>query len=385
MGIIATSSEFPTLVILNPNSGKKQSRHQFSSVVEPALQRANVPYKLIETTGQEHAKTYFAENIKQILVDLVQSLRQEETTASNTASTPSAPVLRIIIVGGDGTLHEVVNGILRGLEGGDFLSDQFKPKIEFSVIPTGTGNAISTSLGVQSVQDAVDRFLAGKAIPLQVMSVSTPSTQPDTKWSVQTYTLVVNSYGLHCATVYDSEGLRALGNERFKIAAMKNIAALKQYEGTLNFFGPVQRYLATTKTLVDENSGTHTNSVDSDEPTLSLPGPFTYLLIAKQASLEPGFTPTPFARTSDEWLDILAVQNAGRMDLMGMFGATGSGEHVQQDKVEYYKVKAIELEVPKAGRLCVDGEFLNINAGPSGRVRIEVVPDPKVQLFHVYQ
>ncbi|KAG0243519.1 hypothetical protein BGW41_002059 [Actinomortierella wolfii] len=385
MGIIATSSEFPTLVILNPNSGKKQSRHQFSSVVEPALQKANVPYKLIETTGQEHAKTYFAENIKQILVDLVQSLRQVEATASNTASTLLAPVLRIIIVGGDGTLHEVVNGILRGLEGDDFLSDQFKPKIEFSVIPTGTGNAISTSLGVQSVQDAVDRFLAGKAIPLQVMSVSTPSTQPNIKWSVQTYTLVVNSYGLHCATVYDSEGLRALGNERFKIAAMKNIAALKQYEGTLNFFGPVQRYLATTKSLVDEKSGTHTNSVDSDEPTLSLPGPFTYLLIAKQASLEPGFTPTPFARTSDEWLDILAVQNAGRMDLMGMFGATGSGEHVQQDKVEYYKVKAVELEVPKAGRLCVDGEFLNINAGPSGRVRIEVVPDPRVQLFHVYQ
>ncbi|KAF9975277.1 hypothetical protein BGZ73_001127 [Actinomortierella ambigua] len=388
MGIIATSTEFPTLVILNPNSGTKKGRDQFTSVVEPALQKAKVPYKLIETTGQGHALTYFAENIKPILVDLVQSLGQP-----NAPSSPTSPTLRIIVVGGDGTLHEIVNGILRGIgsEEDGFVTDQFKPKIEFSIIPTGTGNAISTSLGVSSVQDAVDRFLAGKTTPMQVMAVSTPSSsstaEPYGQPTVKAYTLVVNSYGLHCATVFDSEGLRALGNTRFKVAATKNIMNLKQYAGTLKFYGSVQRYEATTKSLVDDHSAAATDSVDGNNntPTLTLSGPFTYLLIAKQASLEAGFTPTPLARTSDEWLDVLAVQNASRKEILGMFGATGTGEHIQQDKIEYFKAKAVELEVPAAGRLCIDGEFLDIQAGPSGRVRFEVVSDPKVQLFSVYQ
>ncbi|OAQ34675.1 hypothetical protein K457DRAFT_133140 [Linnemannia elongata AG-77] len=381
MGIIPTSDKFPVLVVLNPHSGRKQGLEAWENTVKPALNAANKPFRLIESNSQGHVVSYFVDNIKPIITDLAQSLSTVTQGAGDdeTIVYPTSAKLQIIVLGGDGTVHEIVNGILKGVEGTGFVTDAFRPEVEFSVIPTGTGNAISTSLGVTSVQNAVDRFIAGKTVPLHLMSVATQTSQ--------LYTVVVNSYGLHCATVYDSEEFRHLGNDRFRQAAMKNVENLKQYEGKLSFFGPIQRYNRISASLVDtetDNNIAQADSKSSAVATLTLPGPFTYLLISKQASLEPGFTPTPFAKTSDDWMDVLAVQNVGQAEIMQMFGSTATGTHVNQDHVDYIKAKTIELETPTQGRLCIDGEFLTIEAGPEGKVRFEVNSDPNIQIFHIF-
>ncbi|KAF9103916.1 hypothetical protein BGX29_002760 [Mortierella sp. GBA35] len=384
MGILPTSDKFPTLVVLNPHSGRKQGLEAWENTVRPALNAANKPFRLIESNSQGHVISYFVDNIKPILTDLAQSLSTVSSATNNDDGQanetiivyPTSAKLQIIVLGGDGTVHEIVNGILRGVEGTGFVTDAFRPEIEFSVIPTGTGNAISTSLGVMTVQDAVDRFITGKTVPLRLMSVATRTSQ--------LYTVVVNSYGLHCATVYDSEEFRHLGNDRFRQAAMKNVESLKQYEGQLSFYGPIQQYNRSSAALVDTPINNSVAQANKDTATLTLPGPFTYLLISKQASLEPGFTPTPFARTSDDWMDVLAVQNVGQAEIMQMFGATATGAHVNQNHVEYIKTKLIELETPTQGRLCIDGEFLTIEAGPEGRVRFEVNPDPNIQIFNIF-
>lgn len=376
MGILPTSDKFPVLVVLNPHSGRKQGLEAWENIVMPALNAANKPFRLIESNSQGHVISYFFDNIKPIITDLVQSLSSVTsgaTAADETIVYPTSAKLQIIVLGGDGTVHEIVNGILKGIDGTGFVTDSFRPEVEFSVIPTGTGNAISTSLGVTSVQDAVDRFIAGKTVPFRVMSVTSQNSQ--------LYTVVVNSYGLHCATVYDSEEFRHLGNDRFRQAAMKNVENLKQYQGKLSCYGPTQRYNRASFSFVDASLN---NNIAEAAATLTLPGPFTYFLITKQASLEPGFTPTPFAKTSDDWMDILAVQNVGQTEIMQMFGSTTTGTHVNQDHVEYIKAKAIELEIPTQGRLCIDGEFLTIEAGPEGKVRFEVTPDRNIQIFHIF-
>lgn len=381
MGILPTSDKFPVLVVLNPHSGRKQGLEAWENTVKPALNATNKSFRLIESNSQGHVISYFVDNIKPIITDLAQSLSTVTPGAGDNETTvyPTSAKLQIIVLGGDGTVHEIVNGILKGVEGTAFVTDAFRPEVEFSVIPTGTGNAISTSLGVTSVQDAVDRFIAGKTVPLRLMSVATQTSQ--------LYTVVVNSYGLHCATVYDSEEFRHLGNDRFRQAAMKNVENLKQYEGKLSFYGPIQRYNRASASLVDtriENNIAEADNKKSATATLTLPGPFTYLLITKQASLEPGFTPTPFAKTSDDWMDVLAVQNVGQAEIMQMFGSTATGTHVNQDHVEYIKAKIIELETPTQERLCIDGEFLTIEAGPEGKVRFEVTSDPNIQIFHIF-
>ncbi|KAF9581216.1 hypothetical protein BGW38_001853 [Lunasporangiospora selenospora] len=381
MGINPTSTRFPALIVLNPNSGKKQAREALETVVQPALEKAGIPFRAIESLQQGHIQSYFQENIQPILVDLVQSLSSVSSDGASVVP-PSSATLQVIILGGDGSVHEVVNGILRGVEGTEFVSEAFRPKVEFSVIPLGTGNSIATSLGIKDVRDALDRFIAGKTVPLRLISVATRSQKGSSDlgpWKTLVYTVVVNSYGLHCATVYDSEEFRHLGNERFRQAAMKNIETLKQYEGQLTLHGPGQRYDQTSRTLVQ-----YGQNLDAKAVATSLDGPFTYLLITKQASLEPGFTPTPFASTSDEWMDVLVVQNVGQQDILNLFGSTSDGSHVDQKIVEYYKSKLIELETPEKARLCVDGEFLDIQGGPQGRVQFEVTEDPNLLLFSVY-
>ncbi|KAG0267011.1 hypothetical protein BG011_009759 [Mortierella polycephala] len=383
MGIIPTSDKFPLLVVINPNSGQKLGLQIFETTIKPALDQAGKSFRLIESSSQGHAQSYFLDNIKPILTDLVQSLSVVDG-ATSSVTPPTSATLQIMVIGGDGTVHEIVNGILQSIKDSPFASDMFRPKVEFTIIPAGTGNAISTSLGIKDAQDALDRFLAGKTVPMRMMAVSTRSKKDfedavENQWKVLVYTVVVNSYGLHCATVFDAEEFRHLGNERFRQAAMKNVANLKQYEGRLDFYGPVQSYDRTSRMLtvvarLDNRSGS----------TLTLLGPFTYLLITKQASLEPGFTPTPLADSSDEWMDVLAVQNVGQSEIMQMFDATPNGQHIEQEKVEYFKAKTIELETPNQGRLCVDGEFLPIHGGSEGRIRFEIDSDPNTQIFSVF-
>ncbi|KAG0052678.1 hypothetical protein BGZ83_002287 [Gryganskiella cystojenkinii] len=383
-------------VVLNPNAGRKQGREQFKTVVEPALKSAGVPFQVIETQGRYHARDYFKDNTLKILTSLGQ---QQEPYNDDLTPRTDTSSLRIMVLGGDGTVHEIVNGILSGLEGLNLSSEGGSNlKVFFSVLPLGTGNAIATSLGISTVQEALGSFLMSPAtdvVPMRVMTVSTRAqTSSDTdrghddatNWKVQTHTVVVNSFGMHCATVYDGDGLRFLGNERFKLAALKNLILLKQYPAKVNLRGPVQKYDRGTHTLAPVNTDNTTATTDQvDEPSVSLPGPFTYLMITKQASLEPGFTPTPFARTSDDWLDILAVQSAGRGQILNVLGAaTKEGhQHVENEKVEYYKAKVVEMETPIAGRLCIDGEFMHISPGSEGRIRIGLAAD-RHQLFHVY-
>ncbi|KAF9572327.1 hypothetical protein EC968_010051 [Mortierella alpina] len=291
-----------------------------------------------------------------------------------------------MVLGGDGTVHEIVNGVLRGLDAAPHVAEDARPRIEIVIVPTGTGNAIATSLGILNVEDAIERFISWNTIPLRVVKVSTCSQEgdgptPRQSWKPHAHTVVVNSFGLHCATVQDSEAFRSVGNARFKISALKNVMWLKQYEARLELYGAVQRYDRTLHELVP---AVDSATVPQDGPSVVLAGPFTYLMLTKQASLEPGFTPTPFASTSDDWLDILAVQNVGRGRILQILGAAANnGQHLDNAHVEYYKSKVVELETPAPGRLCIDGEFMDIEAGPRGRVRLEVLPEAHRPQFFV--
>jgi diacylglycerol kinase family enzyme len=57
---------------------------------------------------------------------------------------------------------------------------------------------------------------------------------------------------------------------------------------------------------------------------------------------------------------------------------------MDHENVEYFKAKVVELEAKRKGRLCIDGEFLDIEAGPQGRVRFEVVQDLSLQVFSIH-
>ena len=68
----------------------------------------------------------------------------------------------LVAVGGDGTLHEVINGMM-------FRAD--KKKVPIALIPNGTGNDLCNSVGVKSVEQALAFIKKGDLIQMDLNRV----------------------------------------------------------------------------------------------------------------------------------------------------------------------------------------------------------------------
>ena len=68
----------------------------------------------------------------------------------------------IILIGGDGTLHEGVNGML-------MREDKLKVPVAF--VPSGTGNDTCSCLNIKSVNDALESIKKGQTIGIDVIKV----------------------------------------------------------------------------------------------------------------------------------------------------------------------------------------------------------------------
>lgn len=68
----------------------------------------------------------------------------------------------MIAVGGDGTLHEVVNGMM-------FRKD--KKRIPIAFIPNGSGNDTCRAIGVHSIEQALDYINKGDLLKVDLNRV----------------------------------------------------------------------------------------------------------------------------------------------------------------------------------------------------------------------
>lgn len=98
------SRDKPVLIIYNPNSG---TQINLRGVIKTGLDSAKIPFELYETTGPRDSF------VKANNFDI------DKYTA-------------VTAVGGDGTVHEVVDGMLKRKDG---------KRIPVWIIPNGSGNA----------------------------------------------------------------------------------------------------------------------------------------------------------------------------------------------------------------------------------------------------
>ena len=106
-----------TLVILNPVSGRGRAAKARGRVAR-GMKDTGVPFELVETTGPGHA------------------LGLARDAVGN-------GVRRIVCAGGDGLVHEVVNGLMHVP-----LADDGATRAAIGVIPLGTGNDFAKLVGV---------------------------------------------------------------------------------------------------------------------------------------------------------------------------------------------------------------------------------------------
>jgi diacylglycerol kinase (ATP) len=127
-------------IIINPKSGKRVLQKQLKYLFK-VLNRKGITYNPIYTQYAGHA------------IDIARDL--VETGSDN-----------ILVVGGDGSFSEVVNGIFSA-------QNVDISKIKIAIIPHGTGNDWARFWGLtREHKDAVDVFLKGFVRPIDVGEVT---------------------------------------------------------------------------------------------------------------------------------------------------------------------------------------------------------------------
>ncbi|HME53679.1 MAG TPA: diacylglycerol kinase family protein [Candidatus Lokiarchaeia archaeon] len=126
--------------IVNPHSASGKTKKKWDSMLEPALKAKNVDYKVFFTEHREHA---------------IQLAREALETGG---------FKNVVSVGGDGTFHEIVNGVL------DSDGQMIKAGANVGIICSGTGSDFIKTLGIpQDPLQAIDILLKENVRTIDVL------------------------------------------------------------------------------------------------------------------------------------------------------------------------------------------------------------------------
>jgi hypothetical protein len=290
----------PLIVVYNPVCGDRNGTQLTTGTILPLLNSHGLPPdKVAETEYRGHAGT--------LLLSYISGLTPSER----------AEGITLVLVSGDGTLHEIVNA----LHGARAEQDGPFPNLRIVLIPAGTANALHASFfPPSSGPDAEPKLLSSlltflsatpRLLPLALALTTIPA--PEGTPAPTVISAVVTSTSLHAAILHDSEALRASvpGIERFKIAAAQN--ATTWYRARARLLDPVQRYDTVSRAFV------------AQEPCEIL-GPFAYFLSTVNVDrLEPQFRITPLQRSlppahGAQTMDVLIVRPLRDPSLEGKDG-----------------------------------------------------------------
>ena len=287
--------------IVNPKSGDETGSSFVSTHVSPLLAKHGIN---IDVNILSKAPGDAGDQLSQLLESHVE-----------------VDSVTLIVAGGDGTLHEIVNSVVSNREKYDRFIE-----IKLVIIPTGTANALYASMCSPDISS--HETIEGKLCSVKAL-LDTQSSTPRVKTHLtiaQTciyppsalrsnpattiYSIVVASTALHASILHDSEALREEYPDlrRFKIAAEKNIT--RWYPGQVTLKAPPGGVIS----IYDQSTTQFTPFINHDNVSsnVTLPGPFVYFLSTVNVDrLEPSFVISPLQtkiRPIEDTMDIVIIR-----------------------------------------------------------------------------
>lgn len=239
----------------------------------------------------------------------------------------------IVAIGGDGTIGEVVDGIMRST----------RPQTAFSFVPTGTGCDFARNFTLPSEPEALVRRIAEapvRQIDIARMSgLSADGTMPERHFAN------IASVGVSGRIVQavNGRGRRvASGSLRFLLCSVREILRY-QPEGV--------RVVIDGKEIFS--------------------GPVTVAAVANGSWFGGGMHVVPFADLADGLLDIGILRGANRMGVLGILARLYSASHIGHPLISFHRGRVIDVEPCGGATLSIeaDGETL-----PFDRLHVEVMP-----------
>ncbi len=282
-----------TLVIANPRS---RATGRVWNRVQAKLRDALGPVEVEQTRGPRDAERIAREGVR-------------------------AGIQRLIVVGGDGTVSEVVTGLLSAGLGG---------YAELGVVPCGTGGDLLRSYGLpRDIDGALERLVRGKARPVDAGRVDYFDS---TGGPARAYFLNVASAGMSGLTT-------ALVNRAPKVLG-----------GRLSFLiGVVRSILSYASVPV---------SVRADG-ALVYEGPLILATAANGQYFGGGMHIAPHAKPDDGLLDLVIIPHVSRAKLLRKLPSLYRGTHLLNPAVKFSRARRIVIDAePRSVWLEIDGEPL---------------------------
>lgn len=217
----------------------------------------------------------------------------------------------VVAVGGDGTLFEVINGLMKERE---------RIPIPVGQIPVGTGNSFIRDLGIFTLEDAVAKISDGH---LADVDVGTFSCSDGDFYFVNLLGAGFVSNVAACAVKY------------------KKLGALSYILGVL-------------EELVKLSSVPSRLTIDGTEYERDL----LFVEICNSRFTGGDMMMAPEAGLNDGLLDVVVVSKITRRKLLKLFPTLFKGTHVLDDSVEVIRGKDIKLESAEPMGLNADGEVM---------------------------
>ncbi len=275
-------------------------------------------------------------------------LHQHETSCVGDATRIARKIVKegvreIVVVGGDGTLNEVVNGIIEE-------DEVASADVVLSIIPCGTGRDFARTLGIHGPEHAVNVVATGEVSAVDIGSIT--FTQPDG---------VSTRYFVNVADV-------GLGAET---AAWMNQSS-KRLGGFLGYL------VAATRTILVFAGRPARVTIDG---VMVHDGPVGMIVLANGRYFAGGMQIAPTASITDGKFDIFVLDDVPKRTLLlSLLPKVYRGKHVGHPAVHFYQGADVEIESPESLPFEVDGEqpgSTNIRARVrcgSLKVRIPMTP-----------
>ena len=214
-------------------------------------------------------------------------------------------------IGGDGTMHEVINGMLKRNDG---------KKLPIGLVTGGTGNSFMHDLDCLDPENAVKRILTGRLRPIDIAKV-------DANGEI-IYGFNIVGWGMPTDINILAEKMRWLGAQRYNVASIIEVMRGKQ---------------RLAKLIVDNNI---------------VVGDFGFILGCNTIHTGKGMKMAPMAQLNDGLIDLIIAKKASRLKLLLLFPKLFSGAHVGDPLVEYRQVSQFSIIPQEDNLLNIDGEMI---------------------------
>ncbi|CAK8696350.1 unnamed protein product [Clavelina lepadiformis] len=172
----------------------------------------------------------------------------------------------IVIVSGDGLVHEVINGLM------DRVDWEQAIKTPLGIVPGGSGNALAASIvyastGHHPLPDVLPSSLfeicRGKICKVDILAMETSDASHVKKAKI-TYGILGTVIGLISDIDIESERLRSLGSQtRMLLYALMRIATMRRYNLTVSFLPAMadKEFGLSLETSAEQNDNAIHNAI----------------------------------------------------------------------------------------------------------------------------